>query len=32
MRQDENLFSFFTGKIQGIYAIESMARQIIAQP
>jgi hypothetical protein len=32
MRQDENLFSFFTGKIQGIYAIEGMARQIIAQP
>jgi hypothetical protein len=32
MRQDENLFSFFTGKIQGVYAIETMARQIIAQP
>lgn len=32
MRQDENLFSFFTGKIQGIYAIEQMVKQIIAQP
>ena len=32
MRQEGNLFSFFTGKIQGIYAIEQMARQIIAQP
>jgi len=32
MRQEDNLFSFFTGKIQGIYAIEQMARQIIAQP
>lgn len=32
MRQDDNLFSFFTGKIQGIYAIETMVKQIIAQP
>lgn len=32
MRQDDNLFSFFTGKIQGIYAIEQMVKQIIAQP
>ena len=32
MRQEDNLFSFFTGKIQGIYTIEQMARQIIAQP
>ena len=31
-RQEENIFSFFTGKIQGIYAIEQMARNIIAQP
>lgn len=29
MRQEDNLFSFFTGKIQGIYTIEQMARQII---
>lgn len=29
MRQEDNLFSFFTGKIQGIYAIENMARRII---
>jgi hypothetical protein len=32
MRQEDNLFSFFTGKIQGIYAIEQMVKQIIAQP
>ena len=32
MRQDDNLFSFFTGKIQGIYAVEAMAKQIAAQP
>jgi len=30
MRQEDNLFSFFTGKIQGIYTIEQMARQIIS--
>ena len=29
IRQEENLLSFFTGKIQGIYAIEQMAKDII---
>lgn len=32
VRQEDNIFSFFTGKIQGIYAIEEMARDIIDQP
>ena len=29
IRQEDNLLSFFTGKIQGIYAIEQMAKTII---
>jgi len=30
-RQQDNLLSFYTGKIQGIYAIEQMAKQAIFQ-
>lgn len=30
-KQDDNLLSFYTGKIQGIYAIEKMAKEAMSQ-
>jgi hypothetical protein len=30
-RQQDNLLSFYTGKIQGIYAIEAMAKEALSQ-
>ena len=30
-RQQDNLLSFYTGKIQGIYAIEAMAKKALSQ-
>jgi hypothetical protein len=30
-RQQDNLLSFYTGKIQGIYAIEAMTKEALSQ-